>query len=254
MTRPSSTTTSDLNRRALLRAWRDNGDAQARDELIMDFMPLVRSLARRYAGRGEQFDDLVQVASVGLVKAIDRFDLDREVELVAYVFPTVVGELRRHFRDRVWAVSVPRRLKELHQLVARLLTELSATLGRSPTIAELAQAAQVDEEDIVEALEVGRAYTTRSLSAALDGEEAADLERIDLLSDEEPGYEATEDRALLAAGFRKLDERERQILHLRFFDGLTQSQIAVELGISQMHVSRLIRKALETLQQEIGEQ
>ena len=254
MTRPGSATASDLDRRALLRAWRDHGDAQARDELIMDFMPLVRSLARRYAGRGEQFDDLVQVASVGLVKAIDRFDLDREVELVAYVFPTVVGELRRHFRDRVWAVSVPRRLKELHQLVARLLTELSATLGRSPTIAELAQAAEVDEEDVVEALEVGRAYTTRSLSAALDGEETADLERIDLLSDDEPGYEATEDRALLATGFRALDERERQILQLRFFDGLTQSQIAVELGISQMHVSRLIRKALETLQQEIGEQ
>ena len=254
MTHLGSKTTSDLNRRALLRAWRDHGDAQARDELIMDFMPLVRSLARRYAGRGEQFDDLVQVASVGLVKAIDRFDLDREVELVAYVFPTVVGELRRHFRDRVWAVSVPRRLKELHQLVARLLTELSATLGRSPTIAELAQAAEVDEEDVVEALEVGRAYTTRSLSAVLDSEDATDIERIDLLSDDEPGYEATEDRALLATGFRVLDERERQILQLRFFDGLTQSQIAVELGISQMHVSRLIRKALETLQQEIGEQ
>jgi RNA polymerase sigma-B factor len=254
VTRMSGTNASDLDRRALLRAWREHGDARARDDLIMDFMPLVRSLARRYAGRGEQFDDLVQVASVGLVKAIDRFDLDREVELVAYVFPTVVGELRRHFRDRVWAVSVPRRLKELHQLIARLLGELSATLGRSPTIAELAQAAGVDEEDVVEALEVGRAYTTRSLSAALDGDEAADLERIDLLSDDEPGYAATEDRTLLAAGFRKLDERERQILHLRFFDGLTQSQIAVELEISQMHVSRLIRKALETLEQEIGEQ
>ena len=254
MTRLGSTPASDLDRRALLRAWREHGDAHARDQLVMDFMPLVRSLARRYAGRGEQFDDLVQVASVGLVKAIDRFDLDRDVELVAYVFPTVVGELRRHFRDRVWAVSVPRRLKELHQLVARLLGELTATLGRSPTIAELAQAAQVDEEDVVEALEVGRAYTTRSLSGALDSDEAADLERIDQLSDDEPGYAATEDRAVLAVGFRALDERERQILRLRFFDGLTQSQIAVELGISQMHVSRLIRKALETLEQEIGEQ
>ena len=254
MTRPGSATESDLDRRALLRAWREHGDAYARDQLIADFMPLVRSLARRYAGRGEQLEDLVQVASVGLVKAVDRFDLERDVELVAYVFPTVVGELRRHFRDRVWAVSVPRRLKELHQLVARLLGELTATLGRSPTIAELAQAAQVDEEDVVEALEVGRAYAARSLSAALDSDEASDLERIDLLSDDEQGYEATEDRAVLAAGFRALDERERQILHLRFFDGLTQSQIAVELGISQMHVSRLIRKALETLEQEIGEQ
>jgi RNA polymerase sigma-B factor len=254
LTRPGSTAASDLDRRALLRAWREHGNVQARDDLVLDFMPLVRSLARRYAGRGEQFDDLVQVASVGLVKAIDRFDLDRDVELVAYVFPTVVGELRRHFRDRVWAVSVPRRLKELHQLVARLLSDMTATLGRSPTIAELAAAAQVDEEDVVEALEVGRAYTTRSLSSPLDADEASELERIELLADDERGYAATEDRAVLAAGFRALDERERQILHLRFFDGLTQSQIAVVQGISQMHVSRLIRKALETLGQEIGDE
>ena len=253
MTRPASTSSSDFDRRALLRAWREQGNASARDELILDFMPLVRSLARRYAGKGEQFDDLVQVASVGLVKAIDRFDLDRDVELVAYVFPTVVGELRRHFRDRVWAVSVPRRLKELHQLVARLLADLTATLGRSPTIAELAEAAQVDEEDVLEALEVGRAYTARSLSGTFDGEEAAELERIELLTDDERGYATTEDRAMLAVGFRALDQRERQILRMRFFDGPTQSQIAVDLGISQMHVSRLIRKALETLEQEIGE-
>jgi RNA polymerase sigma-B factor len=245
---------SDIDRRTLLRAWREQGDASSRDRLITDFMPLVRSVARRYSGRGEQFDDLVQVASVGLIKAIDRFDLERDVELVAFVFPTVVGELKRHFRDRVWSVTVPRRLKELHQLVARLLTELTATLGRSTTIAELAEAAHVDEEEVVEALEVGRAYTARSLSGAPDGDEPADLERIDLLSDDEQGYAATEDRAVLAAGFQALGERERHILRLRFFDGLTQSQIAVELGISQMHVSRLIRRSLETLQHEIGDE
>ena len=128
MTRLSSTTTSDLNRRALLRAWRDHGDAQARDELIMDFMPLVRSLARRYAGRGEQFDDLVQVASVGLVKAIDRFDLDRDVELVAYVFPTVVGELRRHFRDRVWAVSDEKHITLRQAAMVAAIQQVAAAL------------------------------------------------------------------------------------------------------------------------------
>ena len=242
---------SDIDRRTLLRAWREQGDASSRDRLIADFMPLVRSVARRYSGRGEQFDDLVQVASVGLIKAIDRFDLERDVELVAFVFPTVVGELKRHFRDRVWSVTVPRRLKELHQLLSRLLEELTASLGRSPTIAELAAAAEVDEEDVVEALEVGRAYASRSLSGLVENGEGGELDPIDTLSQEEEGFAATEDRAVLASGFRVLDERERQVLRLRFFDGLTQTQIAVELGISQMHVSRLIRRALEKLGEQI---
>jgi len=127
---------SEIDRRALLRAWREGGDTAARDRLIADFMPLVRSLARRYAGRGEMVDDLEQVAAVGLIKAIDRFDLERDVELMTYVFPTVVGELKRHFRDRVWSVSVPRRLKELHYRLSRLLEELTASLGRSPCCAE----------------------------------------------------------------------------------------------------------------------
>ncbi len=243
--------TSEVDRRSLLRAYREQGDLTARDRLVEDFMPLIQSLARRYAGRGEQLEDLQQVAALGLVKAIDRFDLDRDVELVTYIFPTVVGELKRHFRDRVWSVSVPRRLKELHQLLSRLLEEMTADLGRSPTIAELAGAAGVPEEDALEALEAGRAYTARSLSSSPDAEGGSDVELIDLLEDEERGYEAAENRELLSTGLRALDDREKRIVQLRFVDGLTQSQIASEVGVSQMHVSRLIRRALEKLGSEI---
>ena len=249
----SGSPTTDTDRRALLRAYRDHGDASARDRLIEDFIPLTRSLARRYAGRGEQIDDLEQVAAVGLIKAIDRFDLNREVELMSYVFPTVVGELKRHFRDRAWSVTVPRRLKELHHRLSRLLEDMTATLGRSPTIAELATAAGVQEEEVVEALEVGRAYASRSLTSAVDADDGSAGELIDRLEDEERGYEDAENRELLDSGLRSLDERERQIVHLRFVEGLTQSQIAAEIGISQMHVSRLIGRALEGMRKEIDE-
>ena len=196
----------------------------------------------------------MQVASVGLVKAIERFDLDRDVELLTYVFPTVVGELKRHFRDRVWSVTVPRRLKELHQLLSRLLEELTATLGRSPTIAELAEAAGVTEEEVVEALEAGRAYTRARCPAASRTRTEREIEPIDCAERRGGGVRGGREPRLLAAGFRALDERERQILQLRFFEGLTQSQIAVEVGVSQMHVSRLIRRALEKLETEIEEQ
>ena len=244
-------TTSEVDRRSLLRADREQGDLGARDRLVEDFMPLISSLARRYAGRGEQFEDLQQVASLGLVKAIERFDLDRDVELVTYIFPTVVGELKRHFRDRIWSVSVPRRLKELHQQVSRLLEDQTARLGRSPTIPELAEAAGVTEEEVVEAIEAGRAYSARSLTSSTEADGESDVELIDLLEVEEPGYEEVENRELLASGIEALDVRERRILQLRFVDGLTQSQIAAEIGVSQMHVSRLIRRALETLGKEI---
>ena len=251
MTSPGSV--SETDRRALLRAYREKGDIAARDRLIESFIPVVRSIAYRYSGRGEQLDDLEQVASVGLIKAIERFDLDRDVELMTYVFPTVVGELKRHFRDRGWSVTVPRRLKELHYRLSRLIEELTATLGRSPTIPELAEEAGVDEEEVVEALEVGRAYASRSLTRTLDSDEGVGAELIDLIDDEELGYEAAENRELLASGLKALDDRERRIVQLRFVEGLTQSQIAVEIGISQMHVSRLIRRALEKLSEEIEE-
>jgi RNA polymerase sigma-B factor len=235
--------------RELLRAYHERGDLVARERLIEDHLPLAKSLARRYAGRGEQLEDLVQIATVGLIKAVDRFDLERGAELTTYAVATIVGELKRHFRDAVWPVHVPRRMKELNRTVSRLLEELTSTLGRSPTIGELAKAAGVDEEEVIDALETGRAYRLRSLSApAQDGSEASPL---DTVGEEDTGYEVMEERALLSSGFEALDDRERRIIHLRFYQGLTQSQIAVELGISQMHVSRLIRAALEKMREHI---
>lgn len=216
-------------------------------------MPLVRALARRYAGRGEQLEDLVQVGSIGLIKAIERFDLSREVEFSTYAIPTIVGEIKRHFRDRVWLVTVPRRLKELYFLLSRVMQTLTAELGRSPTFAELAAAAGVEEEEVIEAMEVGRAYSSRSLAGGTRNDDGNETDPLDMIPEIDSAFAASEDRVVLAAGFQALDPRERMILHLRFFEGLTQSQIAAEIGISQMHVSRLIRKALETLQNEIEE-
>src|SRR5262249_36488964 len=209
-------------------------------------MSLVRSLARRYAYRGEQLDDLVQIGAIGLIKAIDRFDIDRGVELTTYATPNIIGEIKRHFRDKGWAVRVPRGLQELNVQLSRLMDSLTIQRGRSPTIPELAKASGVEEEQVLEALESGRAYTSLSLSVGGSGDDD-DLDPLESLGTEEHEYEVSEDRALLAPGFRALDERERMILQLRFFDGLTQSQIAQRVGISQMHVSRLIRRSLEKI-------
>jgi RNA polymerase sigma-B factor len=238
--------------RVLLRKYHVEGDLAAREQLIEQYMSLVRSLARRYAYRGEQLDDLVQIGAVGLIKAIDRFDIERGVELTTYATPNIIGEIKRHFRDKGWAVRVPRGLQELNVQLSRLIEELTVELGRSPTIPELAKSAGADEEEVLEALESGRAYSSVSLSGAGGQDEQGDLDPLESLGAEEPLYEVSEDRAVLAPGFRVLDERERKILHLRFFSGLTQSQIAQQIGISQMHVSRLIRRALEKIRDEIG--
>lgn len=241
---------SEVRTRELLHAYHVEGDAQARDRLIKEYLPLVRALARRYAGRSEQLDDLVQVGSIGLIKAIDRFDVTRGVELTTYAIPTIIGELKRHFRDRGWSVHVPRRLKELSLQLNGLVDELATDLGRSPTVAELAEAAQVDQEDVVEALDAGHAYSALSLSAA-PGDQESDLDPMEALGLIEDGFETSEDRALLAPGLQALGPRERTIMHLRFFQGLTQSQIAAEVGISQMHVSRLIRRSLATMREAL---
>ena len=216
-------------------------------------MSLVRSLARRYSYRGEQLEDLVQIGAIGLIKAIDRFDVNRGVELTTYATPNIIGEIKRHFRDRGWSVRVPRGLQELNIQLSRLIEELTLQLGRSPTIAELAKGAEVGEEEVLEALESGRAYSSLSLSAGSGGhDDDGELDPLESLGTEEHQYEVSEDRAVLAPGFRVLDERERRILHLRFFEGLTQSQIAQQVGISQMHVSRLIRRSLEKIREEIA--
>ncbi|HEX5172973.1 MAG TPA: SigB/SigF/SigG family RNA polymerase sigma factor [Gaiellaceae bacterium] len=237
----------------LLRRYHEDGDLRAREQLIEQYMSLVRSLARRYSYRGEQLEDLVQIGAIGLIKAIDRFDLERGVELTTYATPNIVGEIKRHFRDKGWSVRVPRGLQELNVQLSRLVEQLTVQLSRSPTIPELAKAAGVEEEQVLEALESGRAYTSLSLSVGGGGGDDDDLDPLESLGTEEHQYEVSEDRAVLAPGFKALDERERKILQLRFFEGLTQSQIAQQVGISQMHVSRLIRRSLEKIRETIAE-
>ena len=236
---------------ALLRSYHRDGDREARDRALVELMPLVRALASRYAGRGEPLEDLVQVGALGLIKAVDRFDVDRGVEFSSYAVPTIVGEIRRHFRDKAWAMHVPRRLKELSVRLSRVLDELTTELGRSPTIAELAAATGVEEEDVIDALDSANAYSTRSLHAPFDDGEETSL--ADKLGEDDAGFAEVEDGSLVAAGLDALDERERRIVELRFFEEKTQSQIAAEVGISQMHVSRLLRSALATMRGRIEE-
>ncbi|MGH2977926.1 MAG: SigB/SigF/SigG family RNA polymerase sigma factor [Gaiellaceae bacterium] len=242
-----------MDDKILLRRYHEQGDLQAREQLIEQYMSLVRSLARRYSYRGEQLEDLVQIGAIGLIKAIDRFDLERGVELTTYATPNIIGEIKRHFRDKGWSVRVPRGLQELNVQLSRLVEQLTVQLSRSPTIPELAKAAGVEEELVLEALESGRAYTSLSLSTGGGGGDDDDLDPLESIGTEEHQYEVSEDRAVLAPGFKVLDARERKILQLRFFEGLTQSQIAQQIGISQMHVSRLIRRSLEKIRETIAE-
>ena len=236
---------------ALLVSYHRDGDRDARERALVELMPLVRALASRYAGRGEPLEDLVQVGALGLVKAVDRFDVDRGVEFSSYAVPTIVGEIRRHFRDKAWAMHVPRRIKELSVRLSRVLDELTTELGRSPTVAELAEAAGAEEEEVIDALDSAHAYSTRSLHAPF--EEGGDDSLAEKLGEEELGYRDVEDGSIIATGLDALDERERRIVELRFFDEMTQSQIAAEVGISQMHVSRLLRRALVKMRGRIEE-
>jgi len=242
---------SEVSDKELLRRYHVDGDLAAREQLIEQYLSLVRSLARRYAYRGEQLEDLVQIGCIGLIKAIDRFDIERGVELTTYATPNIIGEIKRHFRDKGWSVRVPRGLQELNVQLSRLVEELTVQLGRSPTIPELARASGAEEEEVLEALESGRAYSSLSLSAGIGADDEEGVDPMETIGSEEPRYEISEEWAVLEPGLRALDERERMILHLRFFEGLTQSQIAQQVGISQMHVSRLIRRALEKIREEI---
>jgi RNA polymerase sigma-B factor len=238
----------------LLRLARLQGDKVAREELITRYLPLVRSLARRFMSRGQPLEDLIQVGSIGLIKAIDRFDLDRGVELSTYATPTILGEIKRYFRDKGWAVKVPRALQDLNVRLNRVVEHMTVDLQRSPTIAELAAATQVSEEEVVEALESGRAYTSVSIFSGGASEDEESMELLDCLGREEPAYDLFEQRRVLAPAMGRLDPRERLILHLRFFEGMTQTQVAARIGISQMHVSRLIRKSIDSLRETMVEQ
>ena len=236
--------------RELLRRYHEKGDHDARLELVERHLPLVRSLARRYAGRGESVEDLEQVGAIGLIKAIDRYDLGRDVALTTYATPNVVGEIKRYFRDKAWAVRVPRGLQELHARLAKTIDRLTGDLGRSPSIAEIAEALEASPEQVLEALETGSAYSAISLSA--DDAGGGEQDPMESLGAEDEGYERTEERASLEPALGTLPEREREILRLRFEEGLTQTQIAERFHISQMHVSRLIRKSLERMRRELS--
>jgi len=234
--------------RELLRRYHELADESARDALVERHMPLVRSLARRYAGRGEPLEDIEQVGAIGLIKAIDRFDLEREVALATYATPNVVGEIKRHFRDKGWAIRVPRALQEMNAKMSATIDRLTSTLGRSPSIGEIAESLQATPEEVLEAMEVGSAYTTLSLSAPV-GEDAADP--LEVIGKEDEGFEHSEDREELAPALARLPQREREILRMRFEEGLPQTQIAEQVGLSQMHVSRLIRRSLMAMREEL---
>jgi RNA polymerase sigma-B factor len=230
-----------------MRRYHVDGDEEARRLVIERMMPLVRTLARRYVNRGEPLEDLVQVGSVGLIKAVDRFDISRELRFSTFAVPTILGEIKRHFRDHAWSVRVSRRIQELNAKVAREADRLSTRLGRSPTIEELAAATGSNVEDVLEAMQGAQAYNTVPLEEP--GDDVAGGERFGI---EDPGFAAAEQRAELWRGLAALAPRERSIILLRFFEGLTQREIADQIGISQMHVSRLLRRSVEKMRAQLG--
>jgi RNA polymerase sigma-B factor len=219
-----------------------------RSQLVSIHQPLVEHLARRFRNRGEPYDDLVQVATIGLIKAIDRYDPARGVEFSTYATPTIVGEIKRWFRDKGWAVRVPRRLQELRLEIGAATGALAQELGRSPTVAELAERIGASEDEILDGIESAAAYSTLSLDAP-EGSDSDGPSVLDMLGAEDEALEGVENREALKPLLAGLPERERRILLLRFFAGMTQSQIAVEVGISQMHVSRLLARTLVRLRE-----
>jgi RNA polymerase sigma-B factor len=237
--------------RRLFQAYLERGDLDARERLVERFLPLARQLARRYGAAGEPIDDLIQVASLGLVKAIDRYELDRGTAFSSFAVPTILGEIKRHFRDTGWTVRVPRTIQERRMKVNQALPALTGKLGRSPTTAEIAEHIDATSEEVLEALEAAVAYEPVSLDtpAGTDDDETW----AQSVGTEDPGYELVEYGATLAPAMSTLPKRERLILHMRFVEDMTQSQIAERIGVSQMHVSRLIRKALETVRSRTRE-
>jgi RNA polymerase sigma-B factor len=224
--------------------------ARARGELVELHLPLVEHCARRFLNRGEPFEDLVQVGTIGLIKAVDRFDTDRGVEFSTYATPTVLGEIKRHFRDKGWAIRVPRRLQELRMSISSATSELSQRLGRSPTPREVAERLGVEIEDVLEGLESANAYSTLSLDAGESSEDGLGS-MLELMGATDDALEHVEIRESIRPLIEALPPREKQILLLRFFRQMTQSQIAEEIGISQMHVSRLLTRTLAELRESI---
>jgi RNA polymerase sigma-B factor len=221
-----------------------------RDRIIERCLPLADHIARRFHGRGEAQDDLTQVARVGLVNAVKRYDVDTGSDFVSFAVPTIMGEVRRHFRDNSWSVKVPRRLKELHLRIGAATAELSQKLGRAPTASELAVELDMDRQDVVEGLVAGSSYNTLSIDSGGGGDDAPTI--LDTLGDIDLNLDQIENREALRLLLEALPDRERTVLLLRFFESLTQTQIAERVGISQMHVSRLLARSLTRLRDELS--
>jgi RNA polymerase sigma-B factor len=245
---PNGRAEAQRTERQLLIRYHRDGDLAAREELTARFLPLARDLALRYTYTDEPFDDLLQVASLGLIKAIDRFEPERGTKFTSYAAPTILGELKRHFRDKGWALHVPRDLQERTLAVSRATESLSKQLGRSPKVREVAAELGCSVEDVLEAQEAAASYEAASLDApaSRDEDEAAAL--VDLMGDDDTSYDLVESRDAIASTWRALPDVERQVLELRFMHDLTQREIGERIGYSQMHVSRLLRRALDRLE------
>jgi len=235
--------------RARFVEYRRTGDRKLRNELIEEHKQLASHLARRYANRGEPFDDLLQVAYLGTLKAVERFDPDRNIEFSTYATVTIEGELKRHFRDKTWSIRVPRRSQELHLRLGHAINELSQRLARPPRVPELAAELGVSEEQVLEAMEVGGSYRSASLDAHRGDASPTTSDRRLAVNDD--GFDMAEYRVLLDSVLSHLSERERRIVELRFFEEKTQTEIADEVGISQMHVSRLLARTLIELRERL---
>jgi RNA polymerase sigma-B factor len=227
-----------------------DGDPAAREQLVARFLPLARQLARRYQRGGEQLDDLVQVASLGLLKAVDRFDPERETAFSSFAVPTILGELKRHFRDKGWSVRVPRDLQEMAVKVDRVADEMSREIGRAPTPGEIAERIGASQEQVLEAREASGAYRAVSLDRPRTEDDDESDSYADAVGADDPGFRLAEDAATVERLMSVLSEREREVLRLRFEEDLTQSEIGQRVGVSQMHVSRLIRQSIARLREE----
>jgi RNA polymerase sigma-B factor len=236
----------------LFERWRDRGDREARDELIERFLPLARKLARRYAQSTEPYEDLAQVASLGLVKAVERFDPGRGFAFTSFAVPTIVGELKRYFRDSSWALHVDRGAQERARKITEANQRLTTLEGRAPTVQKLAEYLELSQEDVLEGLQTAEAYSTVSLDAPMGSEDDDELTRLDWIGQDDPRLAVVHEQATIFAAARTLPAREREILFLRFGEDLTQSEIAARVGVSQMQVSRLLRRALQRVTELAG--
>jgi RNA polymerase sigma-B factor len=233
----------------LFRRWQKSGDQRAREELVERFMPLARNLARRYAGAREPFDDLLQVASLGLVKAIDRFDTERGAAFSSFAVPTILGELKRYFRDLGWSVHVPRGAQEQALKVQEAHERLTTRTGRPPTVNQLAEFLELSVEDVLDALETAAAHHSTSLDAPREDRNDESGSLVDVFGEEDHRYELVDESVTISVAARQLSARERRVLALRFVNDMTQTQIAQEIGVSQMQVSRILRRALSRLRE-----